>query len=384
MKANIAFVERIFPVYRKAVLDKIHKEKSFIFFHSIDRKSGIKQTISGYSSVIKSFYYGSKESSVYLCLLWKILRARPALVVHEFSAGIVSIPFLLMYCKLTATRLVFWGHMYNRNKGFFPHKSLSDKYRLWLWKRADSLITYTKAEREMLIENRIPGKKIFVAYNTVDTDTFLAVRDQLEEIGREELKRRLNFQHEFNLTFIGRLYKEKKPELLLDVLAELKQRGVKSVAVHFIGAGETLSMLQEEAARLRVGEDVFFHGAIYDEVKTGEMLFCSDMMIMPGCVGLSVNHAFCFNCPVVTFSQIDLDPAHGPEIEYIIDQKTGFLINDHSTQTLTQVVADYLDSPALRKSMRHEIRSAIEHRYSVDKMAEGVIDAINYNLKKDI
>ena len=313
-------------------------------------------------------------------LVRQLMMARPRIVIHEFSAGILSKPLLLLFCKLTNKRIIFWGHMYDRSQGFFPGKRLSDKYRLWLWRRADSLITYSQAEKQLLLDYGIPGKKIFVAYNTVDTSAFLRVRDQLERTGRLELKKRLGFQHEFNLTFIGRLYREKKPELLLDLLTRLKQMNFASVAIHYIGEGEMISSLKKQIADLGLEDDVYFHGAVYDEQGTGEMLFCSDLMIMPGCVGLSVNHAFCFNCPVVTFKEINQQPAHGPEIEYIRDGQTGFLIPDHSVDTLAGIVADYLHSAGLQASMRSQIRKFIETERSLDRMASGVIQAIRHNL----
>ena len=70
--------------------------------------------------------------------------------------------------------------------------------------------------------------------------------------------------------------------------------------------------------------NVVFHGAIHDDVKTGEILFACDMMVMPGYLGLSVNHAFCFDCPVMSFEQQKNGPFHSPEVEYVINNKTGF------------------------------------------------------------
>jgi glycosyltransferase involved in cell wall biosynthesis len=379
MKTGIVFVERIFPLYRKAVFNKIYKEKKFIFFHSIDKDSGIKQTDAEYSSIVKAIYYGKKDSSVYLRLLAKLFRVRPRVIVHEFSAGMLSILPLIYYCKITGTRLIFWGHMYNRTAGFNPAGRRLDRYRKWLWKKADSLITYTRSEKLLLISNGVPEQKIFVAFNTVDTDTFLSARATLESEGREAVKKRIGFTHAFNLTFIGRLYADKRPELLLDVLIGLQQRGISSVAVHFVGDGEMLAILKNKIEQLGLEQQAFCHGAIYDEFRSGEILFASDLMIMPGCVGLSVNHAFCFNCPVVTFAEVGGEPAHGPEIEYVIDGKTGFLIHDHSTITLTSIVAGYLGSADQRSAMISEVRKFIEEECSVSAMAQGIIDAINYN-----
>lgn len=381
-RVNIVFIERIFPLYRKAVYDIIQRHKNFLFFHTVDKRSAIKQTNAQYSVVIKSWHYSQKESGVFLLALRRLLSVRPKIVVHEFSAGILSKPLLLLLCRLMKIRLIFWGHMYDRSKGFNPRKRLLDKYRLWLWQRADSLITYTHAEKQLLVDHKIQPEKVFVAFNTVDTNSFLKVRGQLEGIGKSKLKDSLNFKHEFNLTFIGRMYEEKKPELLLELLTSLKEKGLENVAIHYVGDGDMNSSLKTRARELGLDSNVFFHGPIYDEVETGKILFCSDLMIMPGCVGLSVNHAFCFNCPVVTFKEVNGMPAHGPEIEYVIDAKTGFQVSHHSVESLTEVVIGYLKSPELRQCMQMEIKNFIEKECSVEKMAAGVLEAIDYNSAK--
>lgn len=382
MKMELAFVERIFPLYRKAVLDRIYREKKFIFFHTVDSRSGIRQTRADYSSIVKPFYYGKKESSLYLPLIAKLMRARPRLIVHEFSAGILSILPIMIFCRITGTRLVFWGHMFNRSQGFNPQQSRLDRYRKWLWKKADSLITYTKAEKQLLVDNGIDANKIFVAYNTVDTDTCLKARNELESEGRITVKERINFSHQFNLTFIGRLYADKMPDMLIDLLKILHERGFTSVAAHFVGDGEMLPVIKDKIKQSGLEKYAFCHGAIYDEHRIGEILFASDLMIMPGCVGLSVNHAFCFNCPVVTFGEVNGVPAHGPEIEYVIDGATGFIIRDHSLESLAEVVIRYLREDDLRYKMNKAVRKFIEEDCSVSAMAKGVLSAIHYNLRE--
>lgn len=381
-KVKIVFIERIFPHYRKAVYDIIYSHKYFLFFHTLDKKSAIKQVSAQYSIMVKSWHYSSKESGVFMFTFWKLLSIKPKIVIHEFSAGILSIPLVLLLCRLLRIRFIFWGHMYDRSKGFSPPKKLLDKYRLWLWRQADSLITYSHAERQLLINYKIHPEKIFVAFNTVDTNAFLKIRRQLEEVGRSELKKHLNFKHEFNFTFIGRLYEEKKPELLLELMLSLKNKGFENVAIHYVGHGEMYSYLKKRSKEIGLDDNVFFHGAIYDEVETGKILFCSDLMIMPGCVGLSVNHAFCFNCPVVTYRQVNGIPAHGPEIEYVIDGKTGFQIADQSIESLTDVVTNYIKSFDLRKFMGMEIKNFIEKECSAEQMAAGVLEAIDFNSRR--
>lgn len=47
---------------------------------------------------------------------------------------------------------------------------------------------------------------------------------------------------------------------------------------------------------------------------------------MPGSVGLSVNHDFNFDCPVVPYQQ----KGNEPEIEYLINENTDYIIESHS------------------------------------------------------
>ena len=379
-QANFVFIERIFALYRKPVLDIIFSKRNFVFFHSVDKRTGIYQTKAAYSDLIKSFFYGRKDSRMFLFPFKKLFSIRPRIIIHEFSAGILSIPLVLLFCRLSNTKLIFWGHMYDRTKGFFPKKSISDKYRLWLWQRADCLIAISQADKKLLLNHGISEEKVFVSLNTVDTSTLLKIRDDLEKIGKEEIKRQLNLRHQFNLVFIGRLYREKRPELLLDIIIGLKKMGIESIAVHYIGDGEMNSTLKERVYELGLENDVFFHGAVYDDIKAGKILFGCDLMVIPGCVGLSVNHAFCFNCPVSTFQEVDHLPAHGPEIEYIINNRTGFLVPHHSIDTMIKTVKIFLESKELKNMMRCEIRNFIENECSVEKMALGVLSAIDHSL----
>ena len=75
------------------------------------------------------------------------------------------------------------------------------------------------------------------------------------------------------------------------------------LGVHFVGDGPFLNELKAIAKQKGVEQNVFFHGSIHDDEKTGAMLYASDMMVMPGYVGLSVNHALNFDCPITTFEQ---------------------------------------------------------------------------------
>ena len=102
---------------------------------------------------------------------------------------------------------------------------------------------------------------------------------------------------------IGRLLRYKQPQLLLDIYDSLSGTFGDTLCIHFVGDGESLEELKLQVKERHIEKNVVFHGAIYNDLKNGELLYCSDLMIMPGPVGLSVNHAFNFDCPVITYKQ---------------------------------------------------------------------------------
>ena len=58
--------------------------------------------------------------------------------------------------------------------------------------------------------------------------------------------------------------------------------------------------MKKRARALGIDKQVVFHGAIFDYAITGAYLFASDLMIIPENVGLSLNHAMAFGCPVLS------------------------------------------------------------------------------------
>lgn len=378
---KVLVVQRIFPEYRKPIFDAIHERIGFLLLHSRN-DSGIKQTTASYSVPIKKWQYGKGDTHLYLPVFGPIKKHKPNVIIHELAVGIISLPIALLTRKVFGYKLILWGHTYNRKAGFNPQKSLSDKYRLWLQKKADAIITYSLREKEELIRHNVNGRKIFPAHNTLDTNKYLPVRNRFAEIGKEAIKQKLGFTHRFNLIFIGRLYEDKWPQCAIEVLKSLSEKNLASVALHFVGSGAMEKQLREFAVAHGLQNQVFFHGEIYDESKTGELLFASDVMIMPGCVGLSVNHAFCFDCPVITFETVNHVPAHGPEIEYIIHQKTGFVVKNKSVEDMAATVYDYLNDERLQNEFRTNIRNLIENICPIEKLTGGFVDAINYVSKK--
>lgn len=380
-KVRIVLLERIFSNYRKPVYDLIGQHMNIRLLHG-NNNSGIGVANTNYSHKIPFIQFGKNETNLILFPLIKILTNRPQVVISDFALGMINLPFIILFCKILNIKFAFWSHAYNRKTGFNPDKSWKDRYRLFLMKRVDALIFYSEEGRKVM-KNYIPEERIFIAQNTLDTRALTKIRDQLQEEGVAAIKKRLNIHHDFNLIFIGRMLEDKKPDYLVDIYESLKNKYQLKVGIHFVGEGTLLPLIKKRVTDNHYEDDFYFHGSIYQNEKSGALLYLSDLMIMPGYLGLSVNHAFCFDCPVVSFKEINGFPPHSPEIEYVIHNKTGFLLEEQTPQAISEIVDTYLKNKTLQKEMASNIRFMVKEKFPIERMVEGVIRSIQFMLKQE-
>jgi len=378
---DVIIIQRIFPKYRKDVFDELHNKIDFVLLHS-KNNTAIKQVKADYAKQISSIQYSTKETHCFLNAFNYILKNRPKVIIHEFSMGILSLIPTYYLSSFLGIKFILWGHGYDRIKGFCPQRSLLDKIRLLLLKKADAVILYGK-EAKVLISEYILSEKLFVAYNCLNTAKLNAIRDRLECEGLENVKKRIGFTHEYNLIFIGRILESKQPQKLIDVYKHLKSNNDISLCIHFVGNGDCLSELKETVKTNSLEKDIIFHGDIYDETASGELLYCSNLMVMPGYVGLAVNHALNFDCPVVTWQKGINGPFHSPEIEYLIDQETGYFVQEQTIEAMSLIVSNYLFRKDIQLKMKKNIRKIIETTLSINNFITGFKDAIEHVLENN-
>ncbi|MCW5517987.1 glycosyltransferase [Muriicola sp. Z0-33] len=369
---DVLIIQRIFPKYRKDILDELHQHINFTLIHA-KSNSGIKQVSAPYSKTIGSFQYSKKESGQFLNVFKYILKNKPKVIVHEFSIGVLSLIPTYLLARVLGIKFLLWGHGYDRTKGFNPKKSLNDKLRLYLVKKVDAVIFYG-SEAKTLYSEYVSCDKLFVAFNCLNTKVLSSIRDRLEKEGREKIKNRIGFTKKYNLIFIGRILAFKQPQILLDIYDYLYNEHGDIIGIHFVGDGEYLNQVKDMVKHKRIEKNITFYGAIHDDIKNGELLYCSDLMVMPGPVGLSVNHAFNFDCPVVTFEH----NKHSPEIEYLINEKTGFIVETRTAEAMALIISKYLKTQDIQYKMKINSRKMIETTCSIDSFIKGFVDAIKF------
>jgi len=376
---KLLIIQRIFADYRKPVFDRLNNFFDLRLLHS-HNTSGIKQIETTYSKKVSSFSYTGRETNLYMNLIGEVKSFKPQVIIHELALGVLSMYTLMFYSKLRGMKFILWGHGFNHKKGFNPRNSISDKLRLQLMKRADAVLLYgTEMKNEL--GKFIQKDKIYVARNTIDTKHYLELRYDFEKSGKKAIKQELGFEHEYNLVYIGRLIESKSPLYLLEILNALLDKQL-SVAIHFIGSGEEEQKIKNNIVNSNLENHVNLHGSIHNPELSGKFLFASDLMVMPGYLGLSVNHAFCFGCPVVSFKQDHNGPFHSPEVENVVNNKTGYLADKSVKNDMINWIYAYLKDKDQQSLMTNEVLKMANNEISIDSMVDSMKNCIEEISKK--
>ena len=69
-------------------------------------------------------------------------------------------------------------------------------------------------------------------------------------------------------------------------------------------------------------------------------------------------------------------PFHGPEVEYVKNGKTGFLVSNGDVSAMAEKVIDLISDKEIVLQMRKNIREALEKEFSINRMMDGFSKAI--------
>jgi glycosyltransferase involved in cell wall biosynthesis len=373
-KTKVIIIQKSFSDYRKGIFSRLNDIYNLVVLHS-NTDSGVKQVETNYSKKIKKIKYANKQTAIYLLCLKSIISFKPEVIIHEFTPSILSIFPIILLKNFLGYKFILWGHGFNMSKTQNKN-SIIYRVRKWLINRADAVLFYGDKNKDY-IQSVIPANKYFVAYNALDTDLFQSIKKELDDRGIEYIKNELQIKYSFNIIFIGRLLFEKVlPEYFISIIRNLNSE-IENLGVYIIGDGPA----QEELNRLiQINKlnNIHLMGAIYMREITSKYLYIADLLLMPGYLGLSVNHAFSFATPVVSFEQGEKGPFHSPEVEYVKNKLTGYLAKNYDVGDLCDFVIELYKNKSLQIEMKKEINYCVENRCNINNMANGFVNAINY------
>jgi hypothetical protein len=109
-------------------------------------------------------------------------------------------------------------------------------------------------------------------------------------------------------------------------------------------------------------KNIWLFGPCYDEISLGELIYNSNICVVPGDVGLSIMHSFVYGIPVITHNNF---PSHGPEFEAIDPGVTGDFFIENSIEDLCNKISDWISiTPQKKNQTKEECQRLIEKRYN--------------------
>ncbi|MBK8551335.1 MAG: glycosyltransferase family 4 protein [Ignavibacteria bacterium] len=183
---------------------------------------------------------------------------------------------------------------------------------------------------------------------------------------------------QFHFVYVGRLLKDKQIDILLKAFS-LVEKDCDDCRLTIIGDGPEKNNLFKLSGELKIRK-IHFTGEILDEEQTGKWIYISDAFVMPGRLGLSVVHSFCFGTPVI--SQRKEGHFHGEGIGYIIDGENGFLSADSNEKDMAFKMKEIISDAELSKRLRENAFAAAKNVCSIENMLNGFEQAIEFVSKK--
>lgn len=311
--------------------------------------------------------------------VWKYLwRYIPSAILVRGTIRNAELFSILLYARAAGVPVITWGQGFSRRRPFRPYSHPVDRAYLAVIQMSDAYVCYTGVIRNTLTQY-VSRSNLFVANNTLDTDKHQRIRKSLSSIGKEAVKQSLNLRNKPYLCFIGRLQPRKKVDQLLEAHKLVQRRYGLDVGLIIVGNGPERSRLEKMAGNLGAS-DVHFVGAKYDD-EAGRYLYASDLVVIPGWLGLAANHALIYGRPVVSqyaghesYHKVEL-VGHPPEATHIqVEQNGAFAEHQNPVSLAKAIVRVLVNQEQYAANAAHYAASHL----TVDSMIDGFQAAIQY------
>jgi glycosyltransferase involved in cell wall biosynthesis len=266
-------------------------------------------------------------------------------VSEKFDAVIFNSPKEL---KIAVKAAVFakMNRIIYRRGSAIPIKNSFQNRRTF--KKLTDIIANSEATKKTILQNNpnlFPVDKITVIYNGIDVKSFESneiVRNDVPVVGN-----------------LGRCSPEKGQDMLLQVAAKLKQRGV--ICKFKIGGdGPLLRSLKEQASQLGIAEMIDFTGFVENPKN---FLRSIDIFVLSSHwegFGYVVAEAMASSKPVVAFEVSSL-----PEL--IENEQTGFLVPFADVDLMADAIETLVNDPTLRETFGRKGKEVAIRKFSIER-----------------
>ena len=168
----------------------------------------------------------------------------------------------------------------------------------------------------------------------------------------QQLKQQYNLQQNVPvLLFVGRVIKYKNVGFILQVLANLKQRG-QSFKAFIVGNGPDLNYFVKKAKKLNLGQEVVFSQGISDWKELSKYYAGADLLLFPSSFdtdGLVKYEAGAYQTPTCILENTGA-------AERLVHNQTAFIFKN-DVNIFADQLSDLLQNPSLIKQVGENIKN---------------------------
>lgn len=324
------------PTYRKPFFELLNRtsESDYVVFH------GDPPTGSGWTAAAGPYDFPNVKvtnreipiarwRAIWQPVVREIATGGYDAVVMGHEVKFLSNLALAGLFRLRRRPVLLWGFGFHvkMGVGFTSEASglrarISGAVKDRIARSADGYLAYTERGAEALKRIGLPQRKVWVVRNTIDIAQQCRHYDALADADDQALRRELDLRPDSAvLLFVGRLLEAKKGDEAVEAVRRLNQAGGtrRFVELVVIGGGPILGDLKQ-----RYGDvpGVRFLGELFDQERVARYMRVASALVIPGYVGLAVNHAFAQGLPVITRAH----ELHSPEIEYVEHGRNGLIV----------------------------------------------------------
>lgn len=289
-------------------------------------------------------------------------------IVEQASSRLLNYVLFARQLRGT-TRLAFWGH----GKNFKPSRasSVGEALKRTMTRRVHWWFAYNRRSAEIVAATGFPRERITDVQNAIDTRGLAAARAELDAADLARLRHELDLPERHVAAFVGGMYREKRLPFLIQAARAVRAE-LPDFVLLLIGAGPDADVAREAARR---DPWIRYLGPRMGADKVA-CLAVSELLLLPGGVGLTTLDAFALELPLVT---IDAN-AHGPELAYLESGRNGVVLPVDTTPAgYGDEIVRLLRDEEARARLAEGCRAARE-RYTIEEMtrrfADGVVAAL--------
>lgn len=342
---RICQIYNMAPLYRECIFRLMDQtfDTDFVFG---EVENDIKQLdMSDFSGQVSYVKVRQLKSWFWQCGVQRLLSKYDAFIltgdIHCLSTWLMCIRARLFYSN---KKVFLWTH------GWYGKETRVEKIikKLFLKLPNGGVLLYGNYARSLMLKEGLDGNKLYVIHNSLNYPAQLALREKCSQsnIYKEHFANNLPV-----VISIGRIYKRKKLEMLVEAARIMKDQGTPCNFV-VVGDGADREWLMSLSRENGVENNFWFYGACYDEARNAELLFNADLCVVPGDIGLTAIHSMMFGTPCITHNNF---PYQGPEFEAIIEGETGLYFDYGDVNSMVSSITRWMEE---KGDKREEVREA--------------------------